>query len=63
MQKFNGVAKLGHKYTELAKKNNIFSTVSGDADKKTSFHNEYFVKRRLPYICAITILLTLLQQA
>ena len=30
------VAKLGHKYTELAKKNKIFSSVSGDADKNYS---------------------------
>ena len=33
MQKFNRVAKLGHKYTELANKNKIFSRVSGDTDK------------------------------
>ena len=33
MQKFNRVSKLGHKYTELANKNKIFSTVSDDADK------------------------------
>ena len=33
MQYFNRVAKLGHKYTELANKNKIFSAVSGNADK------------------------------
>ena len=33
MQLFNRVAKLGHKHTELANKNKIFSAVSGDADK------------------------------
>ena len=33
MQLFNRVAKLGHKYTEFANKNKIFSVVSGDTDK------------------------------
>ena len=36
MQEFNRVAKLGHKYTELANKNKIFLAVSGNADKNYS---------------------------
>ena len=36
MYKFSRVAKLGHKYTELANKNKIFSAVSGNADKNYS---------------------------
>ena len=57
MQKFNRVAKLGHKYTELANKNKIFQQYLVTLTKMTSFHNEYFVKRRLPYICAVAIVL------
>ena len=34
MQEFNRIAKLGHKYAELANINKIFSTVPGNADKK-----------------------------
>ena len=36
MQYFNKVAKLEHKYTELANKHKIFSAVSGNADKNYS---------------------------
>ena len=45
MQKFNRVAKLKHKYTELANKNKIFSAVSGNADKNYSDKKLWHVRR------------------
>ena len=48
MQKFNRVAKLGHKYAELANKNKIFQQCLAMLTKMTSFLNENFLKDGYP---------------